>query len=120
MAHSVVWCDIPVMDLDRAIRFYSAVLGSKIKKETFPNGSIGLLPFGEGEVGACLYLPEDNAPSDRGPQVYLSVQGRLEDAVAAVEENGGRIIHPRHAIGPYGFRAVVQDSEGNRIALHST
>jgi predicted enzyme related to lactoylglutathione lyase len=24
------------------------------------------------------------------------------------------------SIGPHGFRAVVLDSEGNRIALHST
>ena len=24
-----------------------------------------------------------------------------------------------HAIGPHGFRALIRDSEGNRIALHS-
>ena len=119
MAHSVVWCDIPVKDLDRAIRFYSIVLGGKVKKEESPQGAIGLLPFGEGEVGACLYMPEDNHPSDYGPQVYLNVQGRLDEAVAAVEENGGKVIHPKHPIGPYGFRAVIRDPEGNRIALHS-
>jgi len=25
----------------------------------------------------------------------------------------------KHPIGPYGFRVIVLDSEGNRIALHS-
>jgi len=43
----------------------------------------------------------------------------LDQAIAAVEPNGGKIVEPRHQIGPYGFRAVVIDSEGNRIALHS-
>src|SRR5215813_10341387 len=31
--HQVVWFDIPVRDLDRAIRFYSAVLGVLLRKE---------------------------------------------------------------------------------------
>jgi len=43
----------------------------------------------------------------------------LEEAVALVEANGGKIVQPVHPIGPYGFRAIVLDSEGNRIALHS-
>jgi hypothetical protein len=30
------------------------------------------------------------------------------------------VLEAMHAIGPHGFRAVVLDSEGNRIALHST
>ena len=34
--------------------------------------------------------------------------------------NGGEVMQPKHQIGPYGYRAVVIDSEGNRIALHST
>jgi len=25
-----------------------------------------------------------------------------------------------HPIGPHGFRAIIEDSEGNRMALHST
>ena len=119
MANSVVWCDIPVRDLDRSIQFYSAVMGATVRKETMPEGSIGLLPFGEGEVGACLYEAKDIAPSDQGPLIYLNVQGRLDDAVVQAESNGGQVIKPKHAIGPYGFRAIVRDSEGNRIALHS-
>jgi hypothetical protein len=33
MAHQVVWFDLPVLDLDRAIAFYSAVLGTAVKKD---------------------------------------------------------------------------------------
>jgi len=42
-----------------------------------------------------------------------------EPALLAVGTNGGKILIPKHPIGPYGFRAVVLDSEGNRVALHS-
>ena len=49
----------------------------------------------------------------------MNANGRLDQAIAAVEANSGKVIQPKHQIGPYGFRAVIQDSEGNRIALHS-
>ncbi len=119
MAHQIVWFDIPVLDLNRAIRFYSAVLGAPVKKEEFPGMTIGILPHQEGEVAGCLYASETDRPSDHGPLLYFNCNKRLDGAIAAVEPNGGRIIQPKHAIGPYGFRAVVFDSEGNRIALHS-
>jgi uncharacterized protein len=36
MANQIVWCDIPVLDLDRAVKFYSAMLGQEVKKQEFP------------------------------------------------------------------------------------
>jgi len=50
----------------------------------------------------------------------LNCKGRLDAAITDVEKNGGKILKSKHQIGPHGFRAVVLDSEGNRIALHST
>ncbi len=119
MANQIVWCDIPVKDLDRAIRFYSAVLGAAVKKEEIPGTTIGILPHNDGEVGGCLFKREGEEPSSRGPMLYLNANGRLDQAIAAVETNGGKILQPRHPIGPYGSRAIVLDSEGNRVALHS-
>jgi uncharacterized protein len=117
MANQIVWVDIPVVDLDRAIAFYSAVLGNTIRKQEYPGMTIGLLP--EGEVSGCLHVPDGNPPSDHGPLVYLNCAGRLDAAVAAVVPNGGKVLQGKHPIGPYGFRAIILDSEGNRIALHS-
>lgn len=50
MSHRIVWVDLPVTDLDRAIGFYSAVLGLTVTKEGGPGFSFGLLPHGEGAV----------------------------------------------------------------------
>jgi predicted enzyme related to lactoylglutathione lyase/uncharacterized protein YndB with AHSA1/START domain len=121
--NQIVWCDIPVKDLDRAIRFYSAVLGAPIKKEQHEGMSFAVLPHGdEHGVSGCLSTGcegNKNEPSPNGPLLYFNCQGRLDEAVAAVGPNGGKVLQPQHPIGPYGFRAVVLDSEGNRIALHS-
>lgn len=119
MPNQIVWVDIPVVELDRAIQFYSAVLGNKVKKEEFNGMALGILPHEGDDIGGCLTKDESYKPSVNGPLIYLNVEGRLDDALAAVEPNHGKIMQPKHQIGPYGYRAVVHDSEGNRIALHS-
>ena len=108
-----------MLDLDRAIRFYSAVLGSPVEKQEYPGMAIGLLPCVDSGASGCLFTKADEKPSDKGMLVYLNAQGRLDEAVAAVTANGGKVVEPKHQIGPHGFRAVIHDSEGNRIALHS-
>jgi predicted enzyme related to lactoylglutathione lyase len=120
MSHRFVWVDIPVDDLDRAIAFYAAVLGSPVTREGGPGFSFGLLAHSGSDVAGCLYLAgDDNAPSPRGPLVYLNVEGRIADAVRAAAAHGGSVLQATQAIGPHGYRAIVLDSEGNRVALHS-
>jgi predicted enzyme related to lactoylglutathione lyase len=117
--NTICWTDIPVADLDRAIRFYSDVLGTTVTKESMPGMEIGLLPHANENVSGCLVKSEDNRRSEHGPLVYLSVEGRLDQAIQAAQKGGGKVLQPKHPIGPYGFRAVIRDTEGNRIALHS-
>ncbi len=120
MSNTFVWVDIPVIDLDRAIRFYSAVVGQPVDKISHPGFNFALFKHQGGEVGGCLIEPEEGvAPSMTGPLVYIDASGRLDAAVAAAQANGGSVLKAKHSIAPNGFRAVVADSEGNRVALHS-
>ena len=112
-----VWFDIPVADLDRAARFYKAVLGVGVDKETFGEFTFCVIEHKDGN-GGCLVQNEVEIAAG-GILLYLNVNGRISDAVSKVVPNGGSVIQPTHSIGPHGFRAVVLDSEGNRIALHS-
>lgn len=116
--NTVCWADIPVKDLDRAIAFYSAVLGSEVSKAGEGDFTFGLLPHSEQNASGCLVVGMSE-PSQKGPLVYLSAEGRLDAAIAAVAKNGGEVLSPKHSIGPHGFRAIIIDSEGNKIALHS-
>jgi predicted enzyme related to lactoylglutathione lyase len=124
-ADTLCWTDIPVINLDRAVKFYSAMLGQEVPKMSEGGVDYGLLPHEEQNASGCLYVGSDSAgsenkPSQNGPLIYLSVEGRLDDAVKAVRSNGGKVLQDRQQIGPHGFRAVIVDSEGNRIALHSS
>ena len=124
-ANTLCWTDIPVTNLDRAIKFYSAVLGSEVNKISEAGFEYGLLPHEEQNASGCLCVGSDSAgsnnkPSQSGPLIYLSVEGRLDDAIKATNSNGGKVLEGKHQIGPHGFRAIIVDSEGNRIALHSS
>lgn len=120
MKNQFVWVDIPVYSLDRAIAFYSAVLGTSVTKEGGPGFVFGLFPHAGQSVSGSLYTPgSDNAPSRTGPLVYLNVAGRLDLAVEAVVPHGGQLLQAKHPIGEHGWRAIILDSEGNRIALHA-
>lgn len=114
----VVWVDIPVADLDRAITFYSAVLGVAVVKQSFPGMEFAVFHHEDGN-GGCLVVQPKEVASDRGILVYMNVHGRIKDAVSKVRQHGGSVTQEIHGIGPHGFRAIVVDSEGNRIALHS-
>jgi len=120
MANSVVWVDIPVLDLDRALAFYSAVLGTELGRMDSPELSLGFLPGGDGSgVSGCLFVADKVKPSNQGVLVYLNGEGRLDEAEAAIVPAGGTVLEPKHAIGPHGYRVVFIDSEGNRMAIHS-
>lgn len=112
-----VWFDIPVADLDRAARFYRAVLAVGVDKETYGDFSFCVIEHRDGN-GGCLVLNKAEIAAG-GVLLYLNANGRIREAVSKVVPGGGSIIQDTHSIGPHGFRAVVLDSEGNRIALHS-
>jgi hypothetical protein len=104
------------------MRFYSAVLGAPVHKQEMPGLAFAVLPHQEKEVSGCLVPAERGAatkPSAQGVLLYLNCAGRLDQAIDAVSLNGGKVLEPKHSIGPHGFRAIVLDSEGNRVALHS-
>jgi uncharacterized protein len=119
MPQQLVWVDIPVLDLSRAIAFYSTVLGHAIEESPHEHGRLAVLPGNAGEASACLVQRGDLRPSIDGPLVYLSAEGRLDEAVIAAAACGGQVLEAPRPITPFGYRALILDSEGNRLALHS-
>ena len=116
---NVVWFDISVANLGRAIAFYTAVLQRPIARVDTPHGALGILPHDAKITGGCLVEEANYKAPSTGPLLYFNCTGRLEAAVQAATANGGRIVTPISSIEPHGFRAIVLDSEGNRIALHA-
>ena len=115
----VVWFDLPVADLERASRFYAAVLAIQVSPAKAGNVNFAVLEHGPDGNGGCL-IPNAKEVSAAGILVYMNVEGRIRDAVAQTQKHGGRLLKAIEGIGAHGFRAIVLDSEGNRIALHSS
>jgi len=113
----LVWFDIPVANLDRASRFYAAVLGVGVEQQSFGDIQFSVIEHKDGN-GGCL-VPNENEVSQIGVLIYLNAEGRIRDAVQKVKDLGGSVTEDVHVIGPHGFRAIVVDSESNRVALHS-
>jgi predicted enzyme related to lactoylglutathione lyase len=113
-----VWFDIPVADLSRATSFYSHVLAINIAVERVGEIEFAVLDHDNGN-GGCLVPGPEEVSADKGLLVYLNANGRLRDAVRQATAHGGTIVEDVHSLGPHGFRAILLDSEGNRIALHS-
>lgn len=113
------WIDIPVTDLDRAINFYSSILNVEVQKISEHGFEFGLFPHTDNNVSGCLTVMPDRKPSANGPLIYLNVEGRIDAASDAVKKQGQKVLKPKESIGPYGFRTIIEDSEGNVIALYS-
>lgn len=119
MHNRVVWFDLPVADLDRAARFYQAVLDCAVQTEDAGGFRFAVVEHQEGN-GGCLVPNAQEVTADRGALLYFNVEGRLRAAIRQVRQEGGSVLQDAHPIGPHGWRAVVIDSEGNRIALHAS
>ena len=113
-----VWFDIPVSDLDRAAAFYTAVLSIKVAKVNAGEVEFCVLDHDQGN-GGCLVKKDAEVSANAGVLLYMNADGRIRDAVRHVARLGGKVLQDTHAIGPHGFRAIILDSEGNRLALHS-
>ena len=113
----VCWADIAVTDLDRAIKFYSIIMGVEVKKQTSEIGDFGIFPHEDCVVGACLSA--ESKPSQDGSLIYLDATGFIDEAAARVESAGGKVLVPKMEIGEYGSRVIILDTEGNRIAPYA-
>jgi hypothetical protein len=120
--NAINWFDIPVTDMDRAVKFYSAILEVELQQLTFPNGlKISVFLAEEGTVtGALSCFPGQYIPTKEGSLVYLNGNPDLQAMLDKVEPAGGKILMPKSLISEHwGYMALFEDTEGNRVALHS-
>ena len=115
--------DLYVDDIDRAQAFYETVLDTKLTPMDDPTDpTIQMRAFGDdfashGAGGALVKL-DHASPGPGGSMVYFSCDDCAVEA-ARVPAAGGSIVREKYAIGEHGFVAIVADTEGNMIGLHS-
>lgn len=117
--NTICWADIPVEDLDRASKFYSKILNEPVETISAHGFKFALLAHKDNNVAGCLTKLNDRTPSKNGILIYLDVTGFIDQAIQYASLYGGKIIETKNQIGEYGFRALIQDTEGNIVALYS-
>jgi predicted enzyme related to lactoylglutathione lyase len=114
----VVHFEIPVTDMDRAIRFYEAVFKVELERRETDGYDMAFFPRADGRPGASGALAKGDVykPTKGGAILYFDVPS-IDAVIARAEAQGGSVLYPKKDIGAAGFVAEIADSEGNRIAL---
>jgi len=114
------WFEIPVKDLGRARKFYEKAFDVELSFEEMGNIKMAMFPFAQDAPGAAGTLIQGPSyePSHAGTVVYFSVDD-IDETLRRITANGGKTLLPKKSIGQYGFIAQYEDTEGNRLALHS-
>jgi predicted enzyme related to lactoylglutathione lyase len=123
MKNAISWFEIGTSNLDRATKFYETIFSISLIPLDLPNIKMRMFPLEDrmGVGGALVDSGGFHKPSQTdGPLIYLNGNPDLQNVLDKVEGAGGKIMVPKTEISPdYGFMAVIFDSEGNRIGLHS-
>jgi predicted enzyme related to lactoylglutathione lyase len=123
MNNPIGWVEIPVTDMARAIEFYNYIFGYDLQVMNLQNLEMAFLPWhedGKGTSGALVKNVESYEPSALAGVVIYFTCADIVAALSRATEKGGQVIRAKTEISPeHGFMALIKDSEGNRIALHS-
>lgn len=120
----VGWFEIPVNEMERAIRFYETVFELSLHRQQMGPLDMAWFPTfegGLGTTGSLVYHPDYYETSKDGILIYFTSRcGDVDDELSRVETAGGSIVQSKTLISEeIGYMALIIDSEGNRIALHS-
>jgi predicted enzyme related to lactoylglutathione lyase len=115
----VVHFEIPVLDLDRAMDFYSRVFETTLSREEIDGYQMAMFPVEDDGFGASGALVQGDVyiPSIEGCFLYFGVTN-IDETIERAIASGGSVMYPKKSNGELGWVAEIGDTEGNRIALH--
>jgi len=123
LGNALNWFEIPVNDFDRAKKFYENIFNYQMPENVMGAARMGFLlhDFQGGKVGgAIVYNPDFYTASDNGSLIYLNCQPDLQVVLDRVTGAGGIVLMEKTLVAAdLGYWALIKDSEGNRVALHS-
>jgi predicted enzyme related to lactoylglutathione lyase len=116
-ANPVMYFEIPVLEMDRAIQFYQSVFEFEFEKQMIDHYEMALFPFSDKHSGISGALAKGDVyqPTINGVIIYFK-SSQIDKTLQRATAHGGKILYPITDNG-IGLVAEFEDSEGNRIAL---
>ena len=118
-SNPVIYFEIPVNDLKKAVEFYKNVFNFQFEEEIIDEYEMALFPFYDNEMGISGALAKGDVykPTTNGIIIYFRTDD-IDEALRNVISQKGEILYPVTKNEKYKFLvAEFLDSEGNRIAL---
>lgn len=123
MENAINWFEIPAVEIKRAKTFYETIFDIEMPTMSIGDGlEMALFPSNQNGVGGTIIQNKEWYKPSRthGPLLYLNANPNLDAVLDRVEQAGGEITIPKRLITEdHGYMAVIIDTEGNRVALHS-
>ncbi len=120
---TVVWCELYVEDMQRAVSFYNEVFQtelSKLPNPTDDGSEMMAFPMEENGIGAsgALVKMPGVSPGNNSTILYFGSENcAIEEARVAAA--GGTVTQSKLSIGEFGFITLCVDTEGNTFGIHS-
>jgi predicted enzyme related to lactoylglutathione lyase len=120
LENAINWFEIPAVDFDRAVRFYGEIYAREMPTRDMGHLRMGFFSHEQGQVGGAVVAGEGYQPSKNGAKVFLNGGADLTPVLDRVDAAGGTVVMGKTEIAPeIGYFAIIDDTEGNRIYLHS-
>lgn len=120
MDHLSNWIEIPVLDMERAKKFYREILGVGFNEMRMGGNDYALIDIRDRFNTGCLVKGDGYVPSMQGIVVYLNCGDDLSAVLAQVTKAGGKVLLPKTFLSrEAGHIAYLLDTEGNKVGLHS-
>jgi predicted enzyme related to lactoylglutathione lyase len=114
------WFEIPVKDMVRAADFYGSVFNFHMHEMEMEGGEMLMVMNEDHQADGALIRHEDRVPSHEGTIIFLDCGDDLQPILDKVESSGGKILTQKTVMDPEtGAFAFIEDTEGNKIGLHS-
>ncbi|EMC9752059.1 VOC family protein [Enterobacter cloacae] len=118
MKSVINWFEIPVADMDRAIKFYEPVMQVSLRREKMESADLAVFPHEDPATGGALAKFEGIIPSVQGAIIYLHTDNLTATLDRIASAGGERVFGPLELPRGIGTIALFTDSEGNRVGLH--
>src|ERR1035437_2102858 len=92
-AGNICWFEIPVINLDRAIDFYSTILSTKIEKKLLLDKEYGVFDKNKHLIAGGLVVKENYLPG-KSTILFFSVIDLSEVLIDTIGK-GGKIVIPK-------------------------
>ena len=118
---AINWFEIPAIDFNRAVKFYRDIYDFEMPTRDMGHIKMGFFQHEQGAgIGGAVVSGDGSAPSKDGAKIYLNAGADLSAVLSRVTDAGGTVVMGKTQIAPeIGYYAIIDDTEGNRIYLHS-